>query len=83
MVRLKGLQNKDRTPRILYYWKPTNGRRKRGRPRTTWKDVIKKDFEKLDTGWTMEEAKVAAKYTKIWPCLSCQAAGAGMHDASH
>ena len=45
----------------LYRWTPYHGNRKPGRPRTTWKDIIKCDLDSLMTGWTLEEAEVAAK----------------------
>ena len=33
------------------------------------------------TGWTLEEAEVAARDHKIWGHFLLQAAGASMHDA--
>ena len=71
----------QRIPRILYLWTPTHGKRRIGRPRTSWKDVITRDLETLDFGWSLEEAEVAAQDRTIWKFLTCQAAGAGMHDA--
>ena len=54
----------SRIPRRLYFWNPTHGRRRRGRPRTAWKDTINKDINKMDLGWSVEEAEVAAKDPK-------------------
>ena len=62
------LQRMDvtRLPLKLYRWIPYHGKRKPGRSRTTWKDVIKRDLDSLMTGWTLEEAEVAARDRKIW-----------------
>ena len=71
----------SRIPRRLYSWNPTHGRRRRGRPRTAWKDTINKDINKMDFGWSVEEAEVAAKDRSVWKFLVNQAAGASMHEA--
>jgi len=71
----------DRIPKQLYLWKPTHGRRKPGRPRTSWRDVIQRDITKLDFGWFIEEAEVAARDRVMWRQICSQAAGAAMHDA--
>ena len=71
----------NRIPKQLYFWKPTHGRRKPGRPRTTWRDVIQRDITRLDSEWTVEDAEGAARDRVLWRLLSSQAAGAGMHDA--
>ena len=67
--------NASRIPRRLYSWNPTHGRRRRGRPRTAWKDTISKDINKE------EEGEVAAKDRSVWKFLVHQAAGASMHEA--
>ena len=71
----------SRIPRRLYSWNPTHGRRRRGRPRTAWKDTINKDINKMDLGWSVEEAEVAAKDRSVWKFLVNQAVGASMHEA--
>ena len=71
----------SRIPRRLYSWNPTHGRRRRGRPRTAWKDTINKDINKMDWGWSVEEAEVAAKDRSVWKFLVNQAAGASVHEA--
>ena len=68
-------------PLKLYRWTPYHEQRKPGRPRITWKDVIKRDLDSLMTGWTLEEADVAARDRKIWGHFLCQAAGASVHDS--
>ena len=37
---------------------------------------------RLGTGWSVEEAEVAAQDRSIWKRLTSQAAGAEMHDAN-
>ena len=32
----------DRAPKMLYLWQLSHGKRRRGRPRTTWRDVIQR-----------------------------------------
>ena len=73
--------NQDRIPKRLYLWKPTHGRCKPGRPKTSWRDVIHRDISRLDLGWTVKEAEVAALDRRTWKLLLSQAAGAEMHDA--
>ena len=50
--------------------------RRRGRPRTTWRDVIQRDLTLLDTGWSIEEAEVAAQDRTIWKIFTSRAASA-------
>ena len=44
------LQRMDasRLPLKLYRWTPYHGQRKPGRPRTAWKDVIRRDLDSCD-----------------------------------
>ena len=65
-----------RIPKKAYTWKPVHGKRRPGRPKMSWKEVIKKDINKLECGWSVEEAEVAARDRSIWKYLSRQAAGA-------
>ena len=44
----------NRIPKRLHLWKPSNGRQRRGRPRTKWIDVIQRDLRNLGFGWTIE-----------------------------
>ena len=71
----------ERIPKRLHLWKPTHGRRRRGRPRTVWTDVIQKDLLNIGLGWSVEEAEIAAQDRTVWKILTSQAAGAEMHDA--
>ena len=70
-----------RLPLRLYRWEPTHGQRKPGRPRTTWRDVIRRDIDIILPGWTVEEAEVATRDRKLWTHFLHQAAGADGHDA--
>ena len=65
-----------RLPLKLYRWTPTHGKRKPGRPRTTWKDVIRRDIDSVFPGWTVEEAEVAARDRRVWAHFLRQAASA-------
>ena len=69
----------------LYLWKPTHGKRRRGRPRTTWRDVIQRDLTFLDTGWSVEKAEVAAQDRTIWKIFTSRVGQQVqiMHDAFH
>ena len=71
----------NRIPKRLYQWTPTHGKRRPGRPRTTWKNVIQRDLRKLGTEWSTEEAEVAAQDRSVWKYLSSQAACAELHEA--
>ena len=57
------LQRMDpkRIPKILYHWNPMHGHRRRGRPRTTWKEVIQRDLNFLELRWSVKETEVAAQ----------------------
>ena len=72
------LQRMDmsRIPKKLYNWKPVHGKRKRGRPKTSWREVIQRDINKMDIEWSVEDAEIAARERKIWRYRSGQAAGA-------
>ena len=69
-------------PRRVYLRNPLHGRRRPGRPETSWRDTIQKDIPQIDLVWSVEEAEVAAKDRRIWKFISRQAAGAGMPDAT-
>jgi hypothetical protein len=45
-----------RLPKIMIHWKP-EGRKKRGRPRRTWKDGIYSPEGKRSKNWRMEQQK--------------------------
>ena len=64
----------DRIPKKLYLWKPAaHGKRRPSRPKTSWGAVIQKDISKMDLGWTVEEAEVAARERIMLRYLSNQA----------
>ena len=57
------------------------GKRKRGRPRTKWTDIIQRDLLNLGFGWPIEEAEMAAQDRTVWRIVTSQAASVDMHDA--
>ena len=72
-----------RIPNKLYHWKPSHGKRKPDRPKTSWREVIQKDINKMDLGLTVE-AEVAERKSIMWRRhLSSQAVSAVMHDHHH
>ena len=73
--------DKERFPKRLHLWKPTHGRRRRGRQRTLWTDVIQRDLINLGLGWSVEEVEIAAKVCSVWKILTSHAASSDMRDA--
>ena len=56
----------DCIPKKVYTWKPVHGNCRPGRPKMSWKEVIKKDINKVECGWSVEEAdEVVAKDRSI------------------
>ena len=47
VVRMKD----DRLPKIVLFGQPSRAKRKAGRPRLGWEDVIKKDLKEMGTSW--------------------------------
>ena len=41
----------DRLPKIVLFGQPSRAKRKAGRPRLGWEDVIKKDLKEMGTSW--------------------------------
>ena len=41
----------DRLPKIFLLGHPSRAKRKAGRPRLVWEDVIKKDLKEMGTSW--------------------------------
>ena len=70
-------------PSRTYFWYPLHGRRRPGRPKTSWRSRYHTEgyHIQLNLGWSVEEAEVAPKDRRIWKFISRQAAGAGMPDA--
>jgi len=56
--------SRNRLPKELLDWEPSNGAAKLGKPKTTWKDTIKRDL--VDMKITYEEAEAMAKERKQW-----------------
>jgi hypothetical protein len=43
--------NDDRLPKIALFGRPSRAKRKAGRLRLGWEDVIKKDLREMGTSW--------------------------------
>ena len=69
-------------PNKLYHWKPCHRKWRPGQPKTWW-EIIQKYISKMDLGWTVKEAEVAARERIMWGHLSSQAVSAVMHNAVH
>jgi len=41
----------DRLPKIVLLGQPSRAKRKAGRPRLGWEDVIKKDLKEMEATW--------------------------------
>ena len=54
----------QRVPKVALKWTPANGKRNRGRPKTTWRRTMIKDLEKM--GLTLKEAEKVAKDRRRW-----------------
>jgi len=53
-----------RLPRQALTWEPEGFRRRPGRPRQNWKDVVKKDLRKMGIGW--DEVEEATEDRRSW-----------------
>ena len=71
-----------RIPKKLNLWKPAHGKWGSGVLKTSWWAVMQKDISKMNLGWTVEEAEVAAREQIMWRYLSNLAVSAVMHDAN-
>lgn len=57
-------QDRHNLPNVAMTWAP-EGKRKRGRPKTTWRRTVEK--ERAEVGWkSWEEARVAARDRRKW-----------------
>jgi len=45
-------------PKQTLHWEVAGFRRKRGRPRMNWRDVVKKDLPRMGLTWEEVEVKV-------------------------
>ena len=64
----------ERIPRQAMDWAPNGWKRKRGRPRNSWRDTILRDL--ASGGLTWEEAAVAARDREEWRTCIAQCAAA-------
>ncbi len=42
---------RERPAHTAMYWVPEDGRRKRGRPKKTWRSTFKEDLEEMGVSW--------------------------------
>jgi len=56
--------DQHRLPRQALIWEPDGFRRRPGRPRQNWKDVVKKDIRKMGISWN--EVEEAAEDRRSW-----------------
>jgi exonuclease III len=64
----------NRVTKQALKWSPTDGKRKRGRPRKNWKATVLEDLKKLNLDW--DEAEKTAEDRKTWQsCVAQCAAG--------
>ena len=59
-----------RLPRKGLEWKSINGKRKRGRPKATWKSTVDRDLRAGELTW--DEATQAAQYRDEWRAWTAQ-----------
>ena len=62
----------DRPAAIAMFWKPQRGKRKQGRPKTTWKRTFEKDLKTLNL--TLEDSKEVALERHRWKSLVARCA---------
>ena len=64
----------NRVTKQALKWSPTDGKRKRGRPRKNWKATVIEDLKKLNMDW--DEAEQIAENRRTWKsCVAQCAAG--------
>ena len=49
----------ERPARRAIEWTPADGRRKRGRPRKTWRSTLREDLQARRVGWSKKETMAA------------------------
>ena len=42
----------DRPASVAVQWEPDGGRRRRGRPRKTWRQTFREDLQEMRVGWS-------------------------------
>ena len=53
-----------RTPKQALHWKVAGFRRRPGRPRMNWRDVVKKDLQRIELTW--EKLEASAQDRHLW-----------------
>jgi len=49
-------------------WVPSNGRRRRGRPRNTWRSTVREDLKNMNLSW--DSAQTTALERTTWKTLA-------------
>jgi hypothetical protein len=62
----------DRIAKQAMNWSPADGKRKKGRPRKTWKVTVLEDLKIINMDW--EEAEHTAGNRLMWQCRVAQCA---------
>ena len=60
----------NRCAKTALSWVPSNGKRKRGRPRITWRKTFKNDLERAGTTW--DEATTLVKDRDAWKLFAAR-----------
>ena len=64
-------REKNNNCRVALTWTP-EGKRKRGRPKTTWRNTIERERKELHVGWTSwNVVEQVAKDREGWQLLLC------------
>mgnify|MGYP003390471063 FL=1 len=58
---------KERPAKVAMRWTPAGGKRKRGRPKTTWRKTFQEDLQEMGIDWS--SAQSAATDRSRWRAL--------------
>ena len=53
--------NKNRHAYVAMKWEPDNGKRKQGRPKSTWRRTFQNDLKVMDVKWSNMETVAAER----------------------
>jgi hypothetical protein len=71
----------DRLPKIVLFGQPSRAKRKAGRPRLGWEDVIKKDLKEMGTSWADVKREALNRLgwrRSVRSCVGLRGLGAAM-----
>jgi len=58
-----------RIPKQALHWEVAGFRRRPGRPRINWRDVVKKDLQRMGLTWE-HQLKTEIRGVNVWPYAS-------------